>query len=184
MDIETIRGIERLVIVIFAGASIFLGWNLFRVGVVDPQSASFSGQGYKFTLQKAGPGIFFALFGSVVLSVALINGLTFTSMNKDGSTDTKVMYASDQKDELRMVAQSINTLSLIEMDKVTMIPAKKKRIIKAINTLEGHRDNLVRQVFGKRNVDEYKKCHSLDSNNVCRNTDSFREIDSWRNGAY
>jgi len=184
MDIETIRGIERLVIVIFAGASIFLGWNLFRVGVVDPQSASFSGQGYKFTLQKAGPGIFFALFGSVVLSVSLINGLTFTSKKRDGSSDVKVMYAGEQKSELRMVSQSINTLSLIDMENLTMLPAKKKRISKAINYLEGHRDNLVRHVFGKEKVDEYRKCHSLETNNACRNTDSFRDIDSWRNGTY
>lgn len=184
MDIETIRGIERLIIVLFAGSSIFLGWNLFRVGVVEPQSASFSGQGYKFTLQKAGPGIFFTLFGSVVLSIALINGLTLTNKKKDGGTDVKVMYADEQKSELKMAAQSINTLSLIDMDKLTMIPAKKKRISKAINNLEGHRDNLVRQVFGKRKVDEYKKCHSLDTSNACRNTDSFTEIDSWRNGTY
>ncbi|MEZ9938382.1 hypothetical protein AB4388_19305, partial [Vibrio breoganii] len=140
--------------------------------------------GYKFTLQKAGPGIFFSLFGSVVLSVALINGLTFTSKNIDANTDTKVMYAGEQKNELRMVSQSINTLSLIDMEKLTMIPAKKKRISKAINNLEGHRDNLVRFTFGKEEVDEYRKCHSLDTNNACRNTDSFNEIDSWRNGTY
>ncbi|PMH18722.1 hypothetical protein BCT60_04940 [Vibrio breoganii] len=94
------------------------------------------------------------------------------------------MYAGEQKNELRMVSQSINTLSLIDMEKLTMIPAKKKRISKAINNLEGHRDNLVRFTFGKEEVDEYRKCHSLDTNNACRNTDSFNEIDSWRNGTY
>ncbi|GAB3517771.1 hypothetical protein [Photobacterium alginatilyticum] len=180
MDIEIIRGIERLIIVIFSGASIFLGWNLFRVGVVDPQSAVFSGKGYKFALQKAGPGVFFALFGSIVLSIALINGLTRTT-KKD---EAIIMYAGENKDERKVIAQSINTLSLVDMEMLATIPGKRKRIKKAINSLQGYRDNLVRQVFGAEKVDEYKKCYSQDQQHACRNTESFMEIESWRNGTY
>ena len=31
MDIETIRAIERIIIDIFAGTSIILGWHLFKI---------------------------------------------------------------------------------------------------------------------------------------------------------
>lgn len=76
MEVEIIRAFERLLIVFFAGTSIFLGWHLFKIGVVSPQSGELSGKGFKLSLQKVGPGVFFSAFGAIVLSVALTNGLS------------------------------------------------------------------------------------------------------------
>jgi hypothetical protein len=65
------RALERLIVDSMFGISLVLGWNLFRAGVVQEQSATLSMKDWKVRLQKVGPGIFFALFGAIGLVVAL-----------------------------------------------------------------------------------------------------------------
>jgi hypothetical protein len=69
------RIIERLLICAFGGISLVLGWNLFRVGVVTQQTADLSAKGWRVNLQRVGPGVFFALFGTAILSLSLHNSL-------------------------------------------------------------------------------------------------------------
>src|SRR5258708_3248791 len=69
------RVFERLLVCLFAGAAIIAGYHLFRVGIVDPQAADLRSQSFSLKLQKCGPGIFFALFGTVILSMCLSESL-------------------------------------------------------------------------------------------------------------
>ncbi len=73
MTPDLIRMIERLLVVIFGGMSIFLGYRLF---CLLPFEKSSEGKfrlpgGTAVYLTKVGPGVFFALFGAVILSVSL-----------------------------------------------------------------------------------------------------------------
>jgi len=65
------RAIERLLTVLFSGVSLVLGWNLFKVGIVQDQQAEFANKTFTVKLQKVGPGVFFALFSIVGFVYAL-----------------------------------------------------------------------------------------------------------------
>jgi hypothetical protein len=77
------RVIERLLVCVFAGTSLAFGWNLFRVGVVAQQSAELATKDWRVNLKRVGPGVFFALFGSVVLAFALHSPLEITVSRLD-----------------------------------------------------------------------------------------------------
>jgi hypothetical protein len=84
MDSESLliisRSLERLLIVVFAGASLWMGWQLFlRVANTTDQQAEFSYKDMVVRLQRVGPGVFFALFGAVVLSISLSNSLVVSN---------------------------------------------------------------------------------------------------------
>lgn len=71
------RGIERLMVVGFGGLSIYLGYLLF---IKVPTYKDADGKvtipgGIVVVLTRVGPGVFFALFGSVILSVSLAFGV-------------------------------------------------------------------------------------------------------------
>jgi hypothetical protein len=55
-----------------------MGWNLFRIGVVNPQSGELRGKSWGVKLQKCGPGVFFSAFGTAILIWALSSPLSLT----------------------------------------------------------------------------------------------------------
>jgi hypothetical protein len=92
MEPLTFRFIERILVVLIGGASIYFGYRLFSS--VPGQS---DGKGtFKFPmhtsviLTKVGPGVFFALFGTVAICIALLQPQVTTL--PDGS---KVSYAGE-----------------------------------------------------------------------------------------
>ena len=69
---ETLRMIERLIVVCGGVISIFLGYRLFAMTTLpDLASGTFKTKILQITLSKAAPGIFFALFGAAILIVSL-----------------------------------------------------------------------------------------------------------------
>lgn len=92
------RGIERLLIVGVGGLSIFLGYSLFlKIPQKDDGSGEFKFPGgISVVLSRVGPGIFFALFGSSVIGMAIYAQATapaarFT-MGSSSSDQEKVTY--------------------------------------------------------------------------------------------
>lgn len=65
------RGAERLLIVGAAAMSIYLGYKLFIMGVTGKASLLVQYEKSKLQLINAAPGLFFALFGALVLAVAI-----------------------------------------------------------------------------------------------------------------
>jgi|TARA_B100000315_G_C14516369_1_gene559357 hypothetical protein len=184
MDIEAIRAIERIVIVIFAGTSIVLGWHLFKIGVVSPQSGTLSGKGFKVSLQKVGPGIFFSLYGSVILSVALIYGLTKekvtikTDNNQEKIITRMSLNNSLQDSEIKRITEAINTLDLVNIDTSSSYKKHREALNAAIERLKAFRDRLTRQKFKNNKLSSYQTC--LKSNDpACKQDKSFKEIEKW-----
>ena len=74
------RGIERTILIVFAGVSLILGYRLFKLGIINQQSGTFDwGKTLSVKLLNVGPGIFFALFGTVVLGILGFRGFDYSS---------------------------------------------------------------------------------------------------------
>jgi hypothetical protein len=88
MDPITLRFAERLVAVLFGGMAIYLGYRLFLL-VPDRRG----GEG-RFTfpwdvsvvLARVGPGVFFALFGALVVGTSLVKGVEWRSRRRRRAT--------------------------------------------------------------------------------------------------
>ena len=171
MEIETIRGFERILIVLFGGVSIVLGWNLFREGVVLPQSASLEGTGWNISLQRVGPGVFFALFGAYVLVSGLENALYIPGAspgvrqkergemtNAQPNQGGGLHYAGGNSEELWLAtARSINTLGLLDVTSVKTL-SHRAAIDDARMQLYEFRDRfVVRKKFSTEELQIYDR---------------------------
>ena len=78
-------------IVGLSGVSLVLGWDLFRRGIVEAQSADFKSKDWGLRLQKVGPGIFFALFATASFIFALSRPLSITPPTQISTVDRSVL---------------------------------------------------------------------------------------------
>lgn len=86
MDSELIavaaRHFERLLIVVAGGLSIFLGYRMFlAIPRTEPAAETGEGKlelpgGVSIYVTRVGPGVFFALFGAIILGLGLQHGLS------------------------------------------------------------------------------------------------------------
>ena len=67
------RGIERLVIVLIGGMAIYLGYRLFLAVKAEAEGEAKISLPHDVTVMvsRVGPGVFFALFGSMVVIASL-----------------------------------------------------------------------------------------------------------------
>lgn len=80
MDVETFRGLERLLVITAGALSIYLGYRLF---LRMPERREGEGKfglpgGISIYLSRVGPGVFFALFGAVVVGLSFHYPLVVT----------------------------------------------------------------------------------------------------------
>ena len=97
MDINELligRLVERILVVLFGGLSLVLGWRLFIVGVVDPQIAEVKFKDWKVSLRQVGPGSVFAALGIAVMGFALFRPLEVSEGLRAGSLPTAASAAS------------------------------------------------------------------------------------------
>ena len=71
-----LHAIERLVSIGLGGLSIYLGWSLFRKNLDSNGEADLRHLGWRITLKRVGPGVFFALFGATVVAISLSRPVT------------------------------------------------------------------------------------------------------------
>jgi hypothetical protein len=72
MEIEILRMVERIIIALGGILSIVLGYKLFYVAELKADSgANFKSAFFSASFTKVGPGVFFALFGAYVMSLAI-----------------------------------------------------------------------------------------------------------------
>jgi hypothetical protein len=80
----------KLTCLIVGLAICFMGYRLFLADVKTGLSdASVSWKGAAFSLQRAAPGTFFALFGAVVISVTVWKGFTADATSEQGTPITQ-----------------------------------------------------------------------------------------------
>ena len=82
MDLESFRGIERLLIVAAGALSIYLGYRLFLQMPLRPKDGEGGDEergegkvtlpgGISIFISRVGPGVFFGLFGAAVIGIAV-----------------------------------------------------------------------------------------------------------------
>lgn len=94
-EILWIRGVERLLIVLFGGMAIYLGYRLFAVAAAAEGSLDATAKGWKLSLRRVAPGVFFALFGMVVLALGMTASLNINPSKQTspaGAVTTAVIY--------------------------------------------------------------------------------------------
>lgn len=140
MDTESavimFRGTERILVVLSGFFSLWIGWSLFKHGIVGMQKAEFEGGGFSFKASKASPGIFFSLFACVILSVSIANPLTVgdsidteRGSVKDPSRRPSIVYfENNEADETETFLMSINTLET-ESAKIKALLSEKDALV-------------------------------------------------------
>lgn len=75
IDAVTLRGLERLIVVFGAIFFAYLGYRLFLAGIDQgPGKVEAQTRFYKFAFSGVGPGLFFMVFGAIILITALFTG--------------------------------------------------------------------------------------------------------------
>lgn len=88
MTPETLRMLERLINVLIAGMSIYLGFRLF-LSIPHSQSGEgkFTFPGGSVHLMRTGPGVFFALFGCAIIYWSFSNIVKTSNGNFSGISE-------------------------------------------------------------------------------------------------
>jgi hypothetical protein len=87
MDILLLRGIERLVIVLIGGMAIYLGYRLFLAVKAEAEGEAKITLPHDVTVMvsRVGPGVFFALFGSMVVVASLYFSIAYSDPERSYS---------------------------------------------------------------------------------------------------
>ena len=94
-DPVVLRSLERILAVAIGGLSIYLGYRLFsQVQLSDSEGKFTLPGGTTIYLTRVGPGVFFALFGALVVSLALYKAVTFTESSTAASQTTPASAAA------------------------------------------------------------------------------------------
>lgn len=162
---------ERLVVVAAGLVAIVLGWNLFVRAIMPDQSGSVSVGDWKVELKAVGPGIFFSLFGTVILVYVLLKPAQY-NINGDvaagSSSSSRSMQALGVGAASDIVARSyiraINTVELIETGvtaqpagaPATLLDVQRNDLAKAAAVLAKSRREILVRKFGGTLVDAWE----------------------------
>ncbi|WP_155633273.1 hypothetical protein [Burkholderia stagnalis] len=170
------RVVERIIVVTFGGLSVYWGWRLFLAGVASTSDAVFEKGDWKVLFKKAGAGVYFAFFGSLVLigswwsPLQLSGAGVSTSVRPSGplsastssvaNNGTNLYYldAGSPGDDTRKRFRALNTA--IDLAKATDGSSKRGLmgdLAQAAPELEQLRARLLEGTFGMDEVETWNK---------------------------
>ncbi len=133
------RSLERIVAVLLGGLAVYYGYRLFLVVPVETHSdGKILLPGLSVTLVKAGPGLFFAAFGAIVVITSLMRPIKVTPEESyQGVTDTVAPRAETRRTEpqtqrpgteqdlarVRLTLQTLNCMQRLSMAGPKALPA-------------------------------------------------------------
>lgn len=106
---------ERLLVVSSGLTAIVLGWKLFSQ-ILPKQSGTIEFGNWKVELKAVGPGIFFSLFGSLVLAHALSHPATYKVYDNEGHQNVAIGVDEAAKEPDSQTIRAINTVIQIDED--------------------------------------------------------------------
>lgn len=153
------RGVERLMAMATGALSIALGYHLFRLGVVGGQEGVIEKGDFKLHLVKVGPGVFFSLFGAVLVGyvayaqVELREVVEFVDRKQEQTnvadgpvrhrTIEVVGYSPGRADELRRLIPATNSLRDIVKDlNSSLLPSPSEGVRNLLNRLSAVSNHL------------------------------------------
>ncbi len=137
------RFIERIIITFIGGFSLWMGWNLFRKGIFTMQNADFEAAGFSLKLNKVGPGIFFALFGTFILATSVNSAMSIKTMNDDSGTS---------KNDIATPVPHNSSFAISYYGSGQ--DSKNKRLLLAINSINKLSQELKNDAFNKHQMNE------------------------------
>jgi hypothetical protein len=157
------RVIERLLVVLFGGLALFLGWRLFIVGVVDPQIAEIKFKGWKVTLRQVGPGSVFAALGIAVTAFALYRPLEISDSAKMADTAAggrRVSYFTG-RDDLQHWVRALNTIERLDVNQLTgdsvTASSRKAELARVQEAMVGLRNILLTEKFALPDLQAWQR---------------------------
>lgn len=101
MDIESYN-IIRILVVVIAGLSIFYGYSLFKIVTERQGTLKVNNKETTLEMSDVGPGVYFSLFGSLVLITVLATQPTkeTTTTNSDSGTTSTTREPASSTGEL------------------------------------------------------------------------------------
>ena len=199
MDIMYFRGAERVIICVIAGFSIWCGYSLFKLEDRHSSASSKSAVGggfdatvgpLKVSLKKVWPGVFFAVFGMLVLAVSVITQATTQTSAGQGSVGTSNLATYDLgvslSDPLRVrLSDGANAVAALQVVRHSGdAPDIKEAKLAALDPrLEQLKIDLIDAVFGENSYSKYVLANSVQGGLAANNTLSsadrrkFQDID-------
>ncbi len=173
-----LRSYERFFGMSIGALAIFLGFALFKSGIETPQSAIAKIGDYEFKFLKVAPGIFFSLFGVLLVGYITYEHPTLEKVkttlspnenNKTAQAEKKdhikifAGFSKTEYDELMSLAQPINTAKQALNNLPRELPKGVKlvdstsygHLVQAVNSL---RTTLNNKIFNSLPVEVFDAC--------------------------
>lgn len=172
MDVDPLflgRIVERILVVIFGGLSLVLGWRLFMVGVVDPQIAEIKFKDWKVSLRQVGPGSVFAALGIGVMAFALSRPLEVTEgpggakMFETASAvaESRTVSYLGTPEDLRHMVRVLNTFARLDPERLkqdsAQAAAMREELARAQESIILIRAILLSEKFSQADIATWQK---------------------------
>ena len=170
------RMTERILIVLLSFSSLYFGYKLFSQVEKSTSHAEFKTASFLFKMHKVGPGVFFALFGTIIAIYSLNSKLNFSDVFNATSHETTLstVYSlspvgtklpDDDKNnnaEKELAENIIVIESLIQkMKDFDLTNAEKNTLTQATQKIEPIKQKLIDSIFGKNSYNIYDHCQQL-----------------------
>lgn len=158
------------------------------MGVVTEQRGEIEQWKFKVRLTKVGPGIFFALFGAVVLIQALRSPMKFEVDEKGRLKEGSLFFLVGQNDaDARDTVRSLNTvLSTVTPEQVSngnLASSDLNAMVNSTPALRKLRDGIVVETFGTKALalwNRYGRDFMSDPKNVPQeHRQLLRDMEPW-----
>ena len=182
------RAAERLLIVFFAGVSIWMGWKLFlKQGGQTDHQAELSYKDLLIRLRKVGPGIFFALFGVGVMIFSLMRplqvregDLVLRGQSTEGhSVGYSLKYlALAQRPELHRWIVALNTIiPIVDLPIDVPIPEPDRALLQEAGRVsEEIRNSFLGRYFTPKDRDIWLEWRSTLATNSSALPEEVKEV--------
>jgi hypothetical protein len=133
MDILWLRGIERLAIVLIGGMAIWLGYRLFLAVKAEAEGEAKITLPHDVTVMvsRVGPGVFFALFGSMVVIASLYFSISYSD------ADRNVVYMAPAEQAAAETASRVAMASAPAGETLALERLRLRQEIEFLNRLPG-----------------------------------------------
>ncbi len=109
--IKISRSFELVIAMFLGGFLSWLGYRLFEIGVSGKASLSAEHGKIKFQLLNASPGIFFALFGCVIILLSISQTTKITERIRDGDKEKVKLFEKTADSEVTKMMNEFKILS-------------------------------------------------------------------------
>jgi hypothetical protein len=173
------RGLERLLIVAAAMLSLWGGIMLFLKGVTGVSDAEWKTDTFSVKLFRISPGVFFGLFGAVILVYSVSSGITVAETEEG----PQIAYHGVAQDNSLELFQARNTFAKFVNDSMPHISAisesEKQGLIKANRLLQMVQIRQLEAKFGQEfywYAEMRKNPEALESDDA---RERYMEIDNY-----